>query len=451
MRPDPTTPAAHGAAPYAGATPHAGAPAPEAALAARTADVQAGPARLLLLPTEVRDVVSFRGSLWTAPDLGTDDDLVQALTAELLDKGTRHRDRFAVAEALEGRGAQLSFYSDGLRVGFAGRALRADLPDVLALLAEQLREPALDADTFEVERTQALADVRRAMDQTGAQASGLLLRRLYPADHPNVIPEPADELARLAALTPEHVRAYRAAHVAPDRLTVAFAGDLDADATEAAAARAFAGWVPHGREPRYAADAAPAAPGRADRHLADRLNLDVRFGHAVPLRRGDGDFLALYAAVFALGGNFSARLMQTVRDEQGLTYGIGAGLPGVTVEHGGHWQVSVTLSQANLERGIEATRAELDRFVRDGLAADELAAVQDTLAGQHVVGLATTSGLAARLLVNAERGFPLDYLDRYPALVRALTLDEVNAAIRRHLRPDDLHVTVAGTLPPPGA
>src|SRR5690606_28971859 len=120
---------------------------------------------------------------------------------------------------------------------------------------------------------------------------------------------------------------------------------------------------------------------------------------------------------------------------------------GVAVEHGGHWLVRVSLSGENLERGLAATEAVIRRFLAEGIGEDELAEKQETIAGSHVVGLATTSGLAARLLVNAERGFPVAYLDEYPALVRALTVDEVNAALRRHLDPDRLHLAVAGTLP----
>lgn len=416
-------------------------------IAERVVEEHVGPARLLMLPAPVRDVVTFRGSLWAAPDLAAGDDYAQGLVVDLLDKGTRRRDRFAIAEDLEGRGAQLSFYNDGLRVGFAGRALTPDLPDVLALVAEQLHEPLLDADEFEKERTQAVAAVRRAMDSTAGQATGLLVRRLYGPAHPNFVPEPADELARLEALTVEGVRAYHAAHVGADRLTVAFAGDLDPSVV-AGAVRARLGDGPvHGLEPRFDADAAPAPPGRAERFVADRSNLDVRMGHPVALRRDDEEWLPVYAGLFALGGNFSARLMQTVRDEMGLTYGIGSSLHNVAVEHGGHWLIHATLSADRLEEGIAATRDVARRFVEEGVRPDELAAVQTTLAGQHVVGLATTGGLAARLLVTAERGFDLSHLDRYPDLVRALTPDGVNAAIRRHLDPERLHVTVAGTLP----
>lgn len=416
-------------------------------LAPRVHDVAAGPARLLLLPTDVRDVVSFRGSLSAAPDFGADDDLVLSLLANLLDKGSRRRGRFEIAEDLEGRGATVSFYSDGLRLGFSGRALRDDLADVLAIAAEQLREPALDADEVEKAVVRAVADARRARESTGAQASGALARRLYGPAHPNYVLDPDVEIERLQTITPEVIRAYHADHVGSDGLTIAAVGDVPVEATEAAARAAFGGWAAHGRAAVYDAEASPEPPGRTVVEMADRRNLDVRLGHPVALRRDSPDFLAAYAGVFALGGNFSGRLMQTVRDEQGLTYGIGASLGAPAVEHDGHVYVSVTLSQENLDRGIEATRAEVEGFVADGVPDDVLRQTQTTLAGQHVVALATTGGVAARLLVNAQRGFDVGYLDQYPDLVHALTADEVTGAVRRYLRPDQLHEAVAGSTP----
>lgn len=416
-------------------------------LADRVVEAEAGHARLWLLPTPARDVVAFRGSFETAPDFSTDDDLTQHLLADLLDKGTRGRDRFEIAEALEGRGAELSFYPDGLRVGFAGRTLRGDLADVLALVAEQLRTPLLDPDEFRKEQARAVAGVRQAMDSTGAQASGALRRRLYGPVHPNYNRPLDEERAALEALTVEHVRDYHAAHFGGTALRIAFAGDLDPDAATAAVGAHLGDWAPHGLAARYDPDAAPAAPGRAEVPIPEKQNLDCLLGHALALRRDHDDFLPLYVGTFALGGNFSARLMQEVRDRQGLTYSIGAAVSSITVEHGGHWRVAVSLSGANLARGLAETEAVVRAFVEEGIRPDELAEKQETIAGLHVVGLATTSGLAARLLVNAERRFPVAYLDDYPDLVYALTTDAVNDAVRRHLDPDRLHLAVAGTLP----
>ena len=421
----------------------------ETAIAPRVVDATAGPARLLMLPTAVRDVVSFRGSFAAAPDLAADDDVALSLLANVLDKGTRQRDRFAIAEALEGRGAQISFYADGLRMGFSGRALRDDLEDVLAILAEQLRDPALDPDEVQKAVVRAEAGVRRSRESTGAQAGGALARRLYGPAHPNYVLHPDRESEAIAAVTPERLRALHDAHVGPDRLTIAFVGDVPLDVTEAAVADTLGGWAPHGRTATYEPSASPEPVGRTAVEMADRRNLDVRLGHPVALRRDSPDFLATYAAVYALGGNFSSRLMQTIRDEQGLTYGIGASLGAPSVDYDGHVRVNVTLSQENVEHGTEAVRREVAAFVEDGVPEDVLGPVRTTLAGLHVVGMATTAGLAARLLVNAERGFDVDYLDRYPDLVRALTPDEVTEALRRHVRPSELHEAVAGSLPAP--
>ena len=399
--------------------------------------VLADPEPLVLLDELGASTVNLRVYFWC--------DVRQGLVADLLDKGTAARDRFEIAEALEGRGARLGFYSDGLRLGFAGRALRADLPAVLALAAEQLRTPAFDPDEVAKAVTKAVASVRRSLDSTGARASGAMRRRLYTVAHPNYALGPADEIASLDATAAADLRAYHAAHVAPGDLTVAVVGDLDPDATRDAVAEAFGDWAGAPPAAVFATEAAPDAPGRETIEMQDRPNLDVRLGHAVGIRRDADDFLSLYAAVFALGGNFSGHLMQTIRDEQGLTYGIGAGIVDPDVRHDAHVQVSVTLSAPDLERGLAATRAEIERFVASGLGEADLERTRTTLAGQHVVGLATTGGLAARLLVNAERGFGTAYLDRYPDLVRGLRLSDVNAALRRYVRPDALHVVAAGT------
>jgi len=168
-------------------------------------------------------------------------------------------------------------------------------------------------------------------------------------------------------------------------------------------------------------------------------------GHALSLRRDHEDYAALYVGNYILGGNFSARLMTTVRDERGLTYNISSGLAGVSTRYDGYWQTAVTLSHDALDEGIDATKDVISRFVEEGATADELDAKKTTITGSYTVGLATTRRLAQSVLTNAERGFSMDYLDRFPTEVEALTLEEVNDAIRRYLRPAAMHEALAGT------
>lgn len=125
-----------------------------------------GPARLLALQTAVPEVVSIRASFRAAPDFSTDDDLVQSLLVQLLDKGTTRRNRFEIAEYIEGRGASVNFSSDDFRIAFRLRALKSDIPDMLRLAFEMLRDPLIDAEEVEKERIRTIAHIRHSAEST---------------------------------------------------------------------------------------------------------------------------------------------------------------------------------------------------------------------------------------------------------------------------------------------
>jgi predicted Zn-dependent peptidase len=420
------------------------------ALADRIRDRPAGPARLLTLRTPIDNVVSWRGSFLAYPALADGQDPLQELTVSLLDKGTEHRDRFELARVLEECGATLNLSSDGLYVDVSGRALVEDLPRVLDVLAEMLRAPAFEAAEFEKAKAQAIAQVQRRMEKTSAQATAALTRRLFGPGHPNYSEAPETVIEQLRGLTLDDVRAYHDAHFGATDWTLAVVGDLDHDAVTSVVAEAFDGWAPHDAAPAHeTAGTDDVEPGRSVIPMPDKTNVDVRLGHAVPLRRDHEDYPALYVGNYILGGDFAARLMATVRDEKGLTYHIGAGLSGVTTRYDGYWKTRVTLSPDNLEAGIDATTAVIRRFVEEGATREEVADKKTTITGSYTVGLATTRGLAQSILINAERGFALDYIDRFPEEIRALTLEDVNEAVRTYLRPDALHEALAGVEPAP--
>ncbi len=399
------------------------------------------------LAAPVDGIVAFAGSFGAAPDFAGGEETLQDLAVSLLDKGTRRRDRFEIASALDRLGANVQFYADGDRIGFQGRCLKQDLGLLLGLTAEQLAEPAFDAAEVEKARDRMTAAVRRSMDSTASRASGALARSLFAPSHPNYSHAPAAKLALLAAADRDRAAAYYAAQYArAGDLLVAVAGDLGGVDVAGLLGEVFARPEAPAAAPNVALRTGSGPAARLLEHMPGKDSLDVRFGHAVPLLRTDAAFIPLMLGVFVLGGNFSARLMATIRDEMGLTYGIGSSLAGFTPDASGYWQVYVTLSRENLVRGIEAVRREVRRFVEGGAGAEELARAQTTITGSYKTALATTLGLATALLTNAERRYPKEYIDRFPEIVQACTLPEVNAAISALLSADRLHEAVAGRL-----
>ena len=99
-----------------------------------------------------------------------------------------------------------------------------------------------------------------------------------------------------------------------------------------------------------------------------------------------------------------------------------------------------------LDRGLASTRREITGWWRDGITADELEYRKSAAAGQFTVTLETTHGLAEQLLRCAERGLAVSWLDEFPAKVRALSIEHVNAAVKKHLDPEKMVTVKAGTL-----
>jgi zinc protease len=180
--------------------------------------------------------------------------------------------------------------------------------------------------------------------------------------------------------------------------------------------------------------------------LPDKPSLDVRWGITTGITRTDPDYLPLAIGTSVLGGSFSARLMSTVRDEEGLTYGIHAYTDGDRLTDG-FWQIQATFAPGLLAKGITSTEHELEKWVEEGITKEELEIQKDMQSGVFKVALSTSDGMAGQLLAFLERGYGPERMDEHPQLVRAVKLDEVNDAIRKYIKLDDIVVVKAGTPP----
>jgi zinc protease len=166
------------------------------------------------------------------------------------------------------------------------------------------------------------------------------------------------------------------------------------------------------------------------------------------LRYNDPLYQSLNMGTSVLGsGFFSARLLDIIRNREGLTYGIGAQLSADTYTDGS-WSIHGTFAPDLLEKGAASTWRELRRFHDQGLTADELKTFKTTLTGSYKVALATTSGVASTLLNALQRGYGPEWVDEFPQRLQALSLEEVNSAVKKFIDPDKMVVVLAGSLPP---
>ena len=139
------------------------------------------------------------------------------------------------------------------------------------------------------------------------------------------------------------------------------------------------------------------------------------------------------------------RVGRRVRDTEGLSYALASRYAQTDVLDG-VWQVNVNVAPQNVARALHSTLDEIAKYAREGATDAEVAVQKSFFAGNYQVNLGSNGGVAAAL-VNAEKfGLGPQYLDEFPARIRAVTTAAANAALRRHFAATKLHVVVAGDL-----
>jgi zinc protease len=363
----------------------------------------------------------------------------------LLDKGTTKQDQFAIAEKLESVGATISFEVSSQMAEVSAKSLRKDAPLVISLIAEQLRTPAFAAEELEKVKKQLAGELQRQLESTDFRAKDAFVRAVYPVGHPNWQPSTEDLLAAIQTATLDEVKAFHKSHYGPGHFTLVVVGDLDVPQLQTAIGEAFAGWTGGSDVIHPAKAMSTDAPKEQTVFMPEKTSVSVILGQTSGLRYSDPDYQALRVGTAILGSGFTGRLMANVRDKEGLTYGIGSNLSNDTFTDG-DWALKATFAPGMLEKGIASAKRQLTEWHDKGVTEQELAARKTDLIGTFKVGLATTDGMAAALLSAVHRGYDVSWLDEYPKKIGSLTVAEVNSAIKKHLKPENMVIIKAGTV-----
>ena len=405
-------------------------------------------ATLLVLESRATPTVALRGSLRAGSYFEPRDRPGLArLTAEMLERGTLRRGKLELAGRLESAGAELAFNADPFAVNLSGRALAEDFPLLLETLAEMLREPSFPAEELEKLKQQTIAAVREQQTDTRARAYERLTQAIYDETNPFRLPTGERLIESIASVTVEDVRGFYEKFYGGRSLILSVVGDVEAARVGEQFEKLFSTFAgPEDVEVRVEDPAPQEGTRRESVLLQDKANVDVMLGSAAPLRRDTEDYYAAVLANSALGeSTLSSRLGLQVRDVEGLTYGISSRFraPGLAA---GPWYVGVSVNPGNAERAIASALQVLRDYVENGIRPDELEDEKSSAIGSFKVSLSTNAGLASALW-NAEfYSLGADYVDRFPNLIQAVTLEQVNAAIRKYFKPDHLTVVLAGDV-----
>ncbi|GAA4234614.1 hypothetical protein GCM10022291_14450 [Postechiella marina] len=372
------------------------------------------------------------------------------LTTQMLNKGTIKNNKLQFSQKLEKLGVQLNISAETQNVNISFKCLKKDLNTVINLLAEELRYPLFDKKEFDLLKQQTVGQMKQGLTDPSSQGKIKLSQAIYPKGHPNYLTDTQTSIDNLNSVTLQEIKTFHKTYFGNAGLRMVAVGDVDTKTLYAALKKAFKGW--NGGVKGLAKYTEPTKENGLTKVISipQKPSAEMFIGQYTGIKRTDKDFMPFYIGTSILGGGFSGRLMQTVRDNDGLTYSIVANHTGHS-NTGGYWFVNASFNPTLFQKGLDATMVQIKKWISHGITSDELASKKTNITGSFKVGLSTTSGLAGTILAFLERGLEPSYIDKYPKDVEAVTVKQVNASIKKHINLDQLIIIKSGSLDNNGA
>ena len=367
---------------------------------------------------------------------------IARLAAQTMLRGTKRRDAAAWATALDALGAVARLDVGAHAAVFSAQCLGDDLGELLGLIAEAVRTPALADAEIEFVRGQTLAHLEKDERDTRAVSDRAWRGLVYPTGHPFHAPAIGDA-AVVRSATAGDIRAYHKSAIAPDGAVLIVAGATTADAVKDAADRAFGDW-PKRAKPRDTSypPVALAATQRRVEVVPDKTQSDVIIGWP-GLPRTDPRFTAARVTNMVYAADtFASRAGNVIRDQLGLAYYVFSGIGASCGQS--PWIVRMGVNPQNVHRAIEVALDELRKITVGQIADDDLALAKDKLVGELDVALESPGGVASMVLEAELFDLGEDHFERYPKALRAVTKEQVVDIARTFLPPERHAEVVAG-------
>lgn len=373
------------------------------------------------------------------------------LTNAMLNEGVAGKNVEAIAQGFEGLGAD---FANGAYRDMAIASLRSlSAPDkrepALKLFAEVVGKPTFPADSMARIKNQLLASFQYQKQSPGKLAGNELFSRLY-GDHPYAHPSDGDAKS-INAINAQQLRAFHNRAYAAGNTVIALVGDLSREEAEKIAEQVSSA-LPKG--PALALMPEPQAPKPGLTHLEFPSKQTTMLLAELGITRDDPDYAALSMGNQILGGGtFGTRLMSEVREKRGLTYGIYSGF--TPMQARGPFSISLQ-TRAELSEGtLKLVQDILRDYLKTGPTQQELDAAKRELAGSFPLSTASNSSIVGQLGAIGFYNLPLSFLEDFMQQSQDLTIEQVKAAMNRHLDADKLVIVTAGPtvaqkpLPPP--
>jgi zinc protease len=398
-----------------------------------------GGTKLVMLPKETRgDAVSATIRL----NFGDERSLagmgrIAPMTAEMLMRGTKTRTRQQIEDELAKLQSRLNVGGGGGQASASIVSTRANLDAVLEIALDVLRNPAFPENELETLRASALASLEASQSEPQSIVARAFGRQWnpYPPNDVRYTPTVEEERAFLSSVNVKSLKDFHSGFYGASNAEVSIVGDFDPAAVQKLLAAKLDGW----KSPKPYKEVTTPYPAPAIEpknqvfETPDKENAVFLAGMPLKLRDSDADYPALVLGNYLFGGGASSRLFTRIRGREGLSYGVGSQLSAPAASDGGRFVVQAIAAPQNADKVEASFRDELATVLRDGFSDEELKTAKDSYLLSRQVGRSQDGALTGLLLGHLHNGRTMAWDADFEAKIRALTADEVRAALQRYL------------------
>lgn len=362
------------------------------------------------------------------------------LTASMLDEGTTSRTALQIADQEAYLGARLGSSSGWDASIVSLHVPTAQLDSALALFADVALHPAFPPADLERMRRERLTSLIQLKDRPPAIANQAYEAILFGADSPYGHPLEGTE-ASTAAITRSDIQHFYDTYFRPNNATLIVVGDVTADAVQQRARALFGGWSRQDVPAVSFGQPAPAASTAI--YLIDKPGApqsSMRIG-SVGVPRSAADYFPILVMNSILGGPFTSRLNQNLRETHGYTYGAGSGFS--MRREPGPFTAEAEIVAAKTDSALVQFLAEL-KAISDTVPEAELARAKQLLQLQLPGDFETTRSIASRLVPVAIYDLPLDFYNEYVGRIGAVGQADVLRVARQEIKPDSVDIVIVG-------
>ena len=395
------------------------------------------------LPYVSLDIMFRAGSGWDPQDK----EGVMSLLVEILDKGTKKRSAMQVTEDLELLGSGFLYALEKDMVFFSVETLSYLNKEALEIFAEILTRPAFLEEEFQRAREKAQGRAKRRAENFSSYAGRAFNKYLYES-HPYGFYQ-GGSLGSLQNIQLKDIKSAYNHYFTPRRAVLSVSGRYPADIMKRLE-RVLGGWNPQGEkkiavkgegEKRLSVTVAPEVK-KTELLLVDHpsaVQSEIRIGH-IALNRSHPDYLPLTAGNIILGGSFNSRLMNRIRVQKGLTYGISSRF--AALKELGAFKVGLAVRNDKVGSALLEVMGVLENFHKNGITKEELDKARQILKNRFIAGGASADSYAHYLMYLNSHNIPYSYAEQYFEKLADLSLEDINRAVKEHLRPDKIKILI---------